>query len=179
MRRDPEAEARRRRRWYLGPTLALTATLALVAGCGGRDDAGTTSAASSETDQAAKFAQCMRENGVPDFPDPTGGGIQLNAQPGSGLDPNSPQFKQAQQACQDQAPAGLQSGSGSSSDTQAQLLKFAKCMRENGVPDFPDPTVQAGGIVVGQAGEVDTNSPEFKRAQQACNQLLSGLGGAQ
>jgi hypothetical protein len=166
-------------RTHLAPMVALVAATGLIAaGCGGGDDASSTSAASSDSDQAAKFAQCMRENGVPDFPDPTNGGIQLNAQAGTDIDPNSPEFQQARQACQDEAPAGLQSGQGSSADTQAQVLKFAKCMRENGVPNFPDPTVQ-GGAVLSQAPGVDTNSPEFKQAQQVCGQILSGLGGGQ
>jgi hypothetical protein len=49
-----------------------------------------------------KFSQCMRAHGLPNFPDPTFGsngqvGLLFHAQ--SGLDPNSPQFKQAQAAC--------------------------------------------------------------------------------
>jgi hypothetical protein len=47
-----------------------------------------------------KWAQCMRGHGVPNFPDPTiiGGAvrIQLGA---TGLNPQSPAFKSAQQAC--------------------------------------------------------------------------------
>jgi hypothetical protein len=49
-----------------------------------------------------KFAQCMRTHGVPGFPDPTfaaGGGIRIRFGPGSGIDPSSPSFQQAQAAC--------------------------------------------------------------------------------
>jgi hypothetical protein len=54
--------------------------------------------------QALAFSACMRKHGLPDFPDPTfsGGGVQMGIQskPGSDLNPNSPTFQAAQQACQ-------------------------------------------------------------------------------
>jgi hypothetical protein len=52
--------------------------------------------------RALKFSQCMRSHGVPKFPDPQigNGRIGIRIGPGSGIDPNSAQFKSAQQACQ-------------------------------------------------------------------------------
>jgi hypothetical protein len=57
-------------------------------------------------ESALKFSQCMRSHGVPNFPDPefhSGGGISIRiggkGGPGA-IDPNSPQFKAAQKACQ-------------------------------------------------------------------------------
>lgn len=48
----------------------------------------------------AKYSQCMRANGIPDFPDPqSGGGLQLRVQPGSDLDPNNATFKNASKLC--------------------------------------------------------------------------------
>lgn len=58
----------------------------------------------SEEDQAAmqdallEFAQCMRDHGI-DFPDPEftdGGAMQ---QIGDGVDPNDPEFQEAEEAC--------------------------------------------------------------------------------
>jgi hypothetical protein len=49
-----------------------------------------------------KFSQCMRANGVTNFPDPTfgpGGRIGLRVGPQGGLDPNSPAFQRAQATC--------------------------------------------------------------------------------
>jgi hypothetical protein len=43
-------------------------------------------------------AECMRKHGVPNFPDPTFSGGQLNAGLG-GVNPQSPAFKQAAAAC--------------------------------------------------------------------------------
>lgn len=60
-----------------------------------------------QAERQRKMAQCMRENGVPEFPDPEpNGGIRIEMKPGSGLDPNSPQFKAAQQACAQFQPEG-------------------------------------------------------------------------
>lgn len=57
---------------------------------------------------ALAFSRCMREHGVKDFPDPQFSGgkasLQIRGKPGSGLDPNSPTFKRAQEACQGRLP---------------------------------------------------------------------------
>jgi hypothetical protein len=54
-------------------------------------------------DQALKFSACMRSHGVPKFPDPkvSGDGIQIAIR---GIDPTSPAFKAAQQACRAYSP---------------------------------------------------------------------------
>jgi hypothetical protein len=49
-----------------------------------------------------KFSQCMRANGIHDFPDPTGNGIQIQSSPGSDLNPNNPTFQNAQKKCANQ-----------------------------------------------------------------------------
>jgi hypothetical protein len=51
-----------------------------------------------------KFSECMRANGIPDFPDPTGSGLLLRR--GGDLDPNNPAFRSAQKLCGKQT--GLQ-----------------------------------------------------------------------
>ena len=55
----------------------------------------------SQRAAALRFSQCMRSHGVPNFPDPTfaGGGMALELRRDSGIDPNAPAFKAAQQAC--------------------------------------------------------------------------------
>lgn len=75
---------------------------------------------------ALRFARCMRSHGVPRFPDPqpqtgpqtqSGSGSGASSQNTNGIDPNSPQFQSAQQACRSFAPGGglsvHQSGPGS------------------------------------------------------------------
>lgn len=46
-----------------------------------------------------KFSQCMQKNGIPDFPDPSGGGLQIHTSPGSDLNPNNPTFLAASKLC--------------------------------------------------------------------------------
>jgi hypothetical protein len=61
---------------------------------------GGTSPASSDGATALKFAQCMRANGVPDYPDPTGTSNQtIRATPGSDLNPADPTFQAASTLC--------------------------------------------------------------------------------
>jgi hypothetical protein len=59
-------------------------------------------------ESALKFSQCMRTHGVPNFPDPTfsdgGARMKLKAGGANGIDPESPQFRAAQKACQSVAP---------------------------------------------------------------------------
>jgi hypothetical protein len=122
--------------------LALIAVAGLITGCGSSGPAvpgGNNTATNART--ALKFARCMRANGVSDFPDPGASGkftIDEIAN-GSSLNTNSAAFTQAISACKDLEPAGFM-GSKRSAQQQAAALKFAQCVRENGVPDFPDPT---------------------------------------
>lgn len=56
----------------------------------------------SQRQAMLQFSQCMRAHGLTNFPDPQfngGGGRLMFRAGGSGLDPNSPAFKQAQAAC--------------------------------------------------------------------------------
>lgn len=124
----------------------LAAALALVAlisaGCGsnapsetgaaGSTGTGSTKKASSQ-EKAVKFSECMRGNGVPDFPDPDPKGEFAY-----GVSVSPAVFKQAAKACKDLEPPGALS-SKRTPKQQSGALKFAACMRSNGVKDFPDP----------------------------------------
>jgi hypothetical protein len=52
----------------------------------------------AQQQQLLAFSICMRAHGLKDFPDPSGGGLRIR------LDPNSPTFQRAQQACQQYLP---------------------------------------------------------------------------
>jgi hypothetical protein len=177
-RRRAEANDEKPRRLWMLLVAGLAVSLALVAaGCGGSDGpdadsasaSGGSSSSSDVNDQLAEFSQCMRENGVPNFPDQraVNGQIQLSLPPD--VDPNSPQFQEALQTCQSLSPLQQNGGGAPSTEEQEQILRFVECMRENGVPDFPDPTT-GGGVIIG--GGIDPNSPQFQQAMQACQSLL-------
>jgi hypothetical protein len=132
--------------------------------------------------QALAYAECMRANGVPRFPDPSGsGGFQFS--PGSGVDPSSPAFQAAQAKCRKLLPAGPTPGSTThpSATWLARMVKAAQCMRRHGIAGFPDPvtTVPAklpvNGLISDIQGAIfvfpdslDTQTALFVRAANAC-----------
>lgn len=124
--------------------LAVVALAALISACGsgssGPADTGAGSSTLANAQKGVKFAECMRGNGISQFPDPSASGkLTIDAVAnGSSLDPNTPAFKQAISACKDLEPAGFM-GSKRTSQQQQAGLRFAECIRENGVKDFPDP----------------------------------------
>lgn len=157
----------------------------LAAACGG-GSAGpgvakadsTTSTTSGSSSQSSSYksdlayAACIRSHGVPNFPDPTpGGGFNITN------NPNDPQLQAAQQACQSLLPGGSQqetTGGNFTPQQEAQLLKYAQCMRSHKILNFPDPTSKGLGSLNG----IDMNSPQFQSASQACQSLLPNEGGS-
>jgi hypothetical protein len=126
--------------------LAVIAMVALISACGANEPAasGNGSGSGNSTATAAqkgvKFAECMRRKGVLKFPDPSAAGqftIDEVAN-GTSLDTSSPTFTQALDACKTMEPAGFE-GATRSTQQQSAALKFAQCIRANGVSDFPDP----------------------------------------
>jgi hypothetical protein len=122
------------------PSLAAVAIAALIsAGCG--SDAPSDSAGNgARHEKAVKFARCMRDNGVRAFPDPDASGELTidGVVNGSSLDPSSATFESAMRTCKNLEPPGFTGGKRSARQ-QENALEFARCIRENGVKDFPDP----------------------------------------
>lgn len=56
--------------------------------------------------QLLAFSTCMRAHGIEDFPDPSGGGLPRIRHLGD-LDPTSPAFQAAYEACKELLPTGL------------------------------------------------------------------------
>jgi hypothetical protein len=174
-----------------GPLATIVVTLGLtVNACGddgGGGDAGstpTTTAASAsggstppgsapaagEPDPLA-YAQCMRDQGITNFPDPDSeGNLSIDGDT-LGVDPQSPQFEAAEEACEylnPPPPASEQPDI----DLDA-MLEYAQCMRDEGISAFPDPNAE-GGFELGDAVGID--SPQFEAADEACKHLLPGGG---
>jgi hypothetical protein len=157
----------------------------IVGGCAnapaGTGSSGGNSIAATR-EKAVKFAECMRDNGVSAFPDPdpdASGDLTIDGiANGSSLDPSTAAFEKAISACKDLEPPGFM-GRKRSAQEQENALKFAQCMRDNGVKDFPDPTpnrplINVDGArsipgVPGRAGDVPrclgrrTGGPAVKR----------------
>ena len=138
---------------------------------------GNTKAADRQ--QAVKFAECMRKNGVKGFPDPDASGqLTIDAiANGSSLDTNSAAFKQAVSACKDLEPAGFTGGK-RSAEQQAGALKFAQCIRDNGVPDFPDPAPDAPLVDTNRIPSANRNGGMgiLNAAMQKCGKFAADAG---
>ncbi len=124
-----------------------------------------------------KFAECMRDNGVSEFPDPdASGGLTIDGVVnGSSLDTSTAAWKTAISACKDLQPPGF-TGTEVSAEEQEVRLEFAQCMRDNGVENFPDPT-QNGPLIdtTRMPGEPSARSiPGFDAAADKCTAIYSG-----
>lgn len=150
---------------------ALIAALALLAigACSQQTTSQPTSSPSpTPTPDALAFTQCMRDKGIDmDDPDPDTG----RPKPGDGVDPQGQAYQTAMQDC-----AHLLPGSESDSSADPEKLKvyqaYAKCMRENGMPDFPDPQPGEQGNF---GGKLDRTNPNFAKAHEACKDVLAGV----
>lgn len=162
--------------------VALASTACSTASSGSGAGSSSPSNMSPGNEKAVRFAQCMRNNGVTNFPDPDASG-QLTVDAvlnGSSLDPNSPTWKSALSACKDLQPAGF-TGHKRSAQQQAAALKFAKCMRDNGINDFPDPSEDGPLIdtnrIPSLAGKVPRSDPGLNAAMQKCRSLVAAAVG--
>lgn len=180
------------------PALVLTSVSLLLTACGSSPGShvaqlGSTTTSASQSDgvpaAGGKYAawlaysRCMRSHGVPNFPDPkqVGGGIQIAGSHG-GVDPHSPAFTSAEQACRHLQPGGGQSTNADQQRMLARMLHLSQCMRAHRIQGFPDPTLsppsdRAGYSIITSNGvawlaipkSIDVGSPAFKQAAAACS----------
>jgi hypothetical protein len=165
--------------------LALVALISLSsAGCGSNAPSETSTASSSGTggtkkltarDKAVKFAECIRAHGVSDFPDPN----EKN-QFEYGVSVSGPVWNKATTACKDLQPPGTLSGKRTPKQ-QSASLRFAQCVRDNGVKDFPDPV--NGEPLVNTYKIPSSNKPGgmaiLNAAMHKCGSVLKEAAGGQ
>ena len=167
-------------RWGLIAAVSLLAVVALSACALPGAAAAKPSPSPDQQAQMLKFAECMRANGVTDFPDPStsAGGTEIHFSAGDGIDPKDPTFQKAEQACSKFIGGSLGTRGKPDKAMQARMLKFAQCMRAHGVTNFPDPSTDGGiRIEAGPGSGLDPNDPTFQQAQQACAALNPKGGG--
>ncbi len=160
-----------------GAGIVAVAACLLLSGCGGNSPPHA-AATPSIAAQALAFSRCMRSQGVPNYPDPSGPHGEVKLASNSGINFSSAAFKAAQSACQKLA-AGGPPASGSPAHIMNQFLAFSRCMRAHGITDFPDPTTTppppAPGRTVSNDGvylfipiTMNVNSPTYTPAAAAC-----------
>jgi hypothetical protein len=172
----------------VGRRLPIVGVLAIVAigvsACGSSSSSSTssksaaassgTSTNSSNTAYRARLnlARCYRAQGI-NVPDPTpgaghaaGGGIQqiLSQYPQA-------KVQAARQACRRylaQANPQVNASPAGQAQFNQEFVKFARCMRANGVPNFPDRIQDAEGAI-------DPSNPAVQTALQACQRYAAAI----
>jgi len=175
--------------------LLSTSALALTA-CGGDPSTNGETAGDRERqmqDAALEYARCMRENGV-DMPDPQfrQGGMSMRSP--KGVSPAK--MRTADQACRKilEAVKPPEMSESEQKEFRAAALANARCMREHGLADFPDPgpdglnvwitspgpsgsNLVSGAIrgagTDGSSAVIDLGDPTAKAAYDACKPILS------
>ena len=143
----------------------------------GTSSSGTGRVAAAYVSDKLGLARCLRAHGVPNYPDP-------NA---SGQEP--PSAKQLTFTPQGQAAVGACSywGNRIHNDVAAQnqavmgeYVRFARCMRAHGLPDFPDPVYaerRVEFVLSASQDGFDPHSPQVLAKAHRCESVLpSGLG---
>ena|SRR5215469_6838304 len=184
------------RPWWLravaviaGSAVAGVAALMITA-CGSGQTGPTVSpgtggqhAVMSHAEALHLVGRCIRQHGIPGFPDPTiNGSGQVMIGKAQLLAVSKSVMAQAMTACRtalDRAgiQAGLDHGMGGRPTPQQMhmFLAFARCLRAHGVTGLADPNPVTGDIRLPPG--VGKFSPVVVNAQRACRSLLPGNGG--
>jgi hypothetical protein len=168
------------------PAIAIASIVVLVllaTGCGGSSKAGGPGLSQS----AVGYSRCMRSDGVPNYPDPDSSG-QIPKGDAGRFGVSTSAYKRAAAACQHLLPAGGSFEQGALQCTLAAdcpqavaqqmtsaMRKFARCMRSQGVLNWPDPTLDSQGrpvfaISVSKDG-FDPDSQQISGKDQECEGL--------
>jgi hypothetical protein len=112
-------------------------------------------------------AQCARDHGVNDFPDPVvrDGQVQFPAE----------SLKQALERVSrecgyifDRLPAAARRAVPPSADDMRKLTQVASCMRSHGLPDWPDPTAEGRFVLTDTPLRGEGKSSRILGALDAC-----------
>jgi hypothetical protein len=155
----------------------------LAAGCGSAGSPGVASVPSSTTtattapqSSALAYSGCMRAHGVPNFPDPAGGGATTKqAAIRAFREVSNSQVLAAQTACRHLQPNGGQLSRAQLAQRLSDMLAFARCIRMHGVQNFPDPT--SGGELTHEtlaSAGIDVHQPALLLAADACVGVTHG-----
>ena len=171
-------------RWGTSAALVIAAAVGLSA-CSGksaphvaslgkstsRDGAASTTTlpTGSPTHLLDEWASCMRSHGDPNQLDPTidpSKVIQITLDSPDGLRGENGACGSYLSAAETALGGGVQPGSSS----EATALKFAECMRANGVADYPDPSGNGNNQAIHATSGSDLNpaNPTFQAASTLC-----------
>jgi hypothetical protein len=161
-----------------------TTTTSPALSSGSSSGGGSTNSA-APTAELLAFSNCMRSQGLPNFPDPNSSGVLPKVQLVQVVNSN-PRYAAAAQVCRHLLPNGVPG----SQPTQAQTLQtlselrsFSQCMRSHGERSWPDPTlgpderptfnlpaVIAAHAAINSNGEI--TSPHISSKMRECEHVL-------
>lgn len=148
----------------------MAGTALLAAACSGGASPGATGLTAFQ--QTTAYAQCMRADGEPGFPDLRDNGGFIVDGKKDHLDGSL--MQSANKTCEHLLPNSAPLTATQQRQLTDQALKYVACMRSHGSPSFPDPTVSANGIEFRGSGGVNSSSVQFQTAMRACQKLLPG-----
>lgn len=176
-------------RWLRTPLpLAPVLALALLAGCGhsgGQPTAGSSPSAPSEAQLVAigrQYSQCVRDHGVADFPDLVVANGYLAMPDGAGGDNakrelgNNPGAQQACASLLDGVPESKHKDHVPTAAELQQMMQFAQCMRDNGIPEWPDPNPD-GTFPLPSQLRAEGKSDRVGNVVATCNHFLGEQDG--
>jgi hypothetical protein len=111
-----------------------------------------------------KYAQCMRQHGI-NMPDPKAGKMSMMIKKGEEAKANA-----AQAACKQYLPNGGQAPAKADPKMRDQAVKFAQCMRKQGV-SVPDPGADGAIKIDGR----NVPAAKMQAAQKACSMYQPGI----
>ncbi|MFI2617622.1 hypothetical protein [Streptomyces sp. NPDC018584] len=141
-------------------------------------------------DAQMKYVRCMRgKAGLKDYPDPKLSGYLDWSKIDALVDPKGKgeEYKGGKDGVcvpELRAAMNLEPERDAQKDYES-MLAHAKCMRENGVSKFGNPTMSGGNVLPGGETDptdptMDRDSPAYREAREACeDKLLEGLDGMQ
>jgi hypothetical protein len=155
----------------------------------GTPNAGS-SARSSNADGPANsrllaFSRCVRDHGVPNFPDPQAGATNEKFPSAQQLGVGSSQLSTAENACQHLLPVGVddQFPAAEVPLLLSEMTRFSQCVRAHGVPNWPDPSTDSQGRPIFNLSSAgislrESHSRQLESKMTECGHLLPRtLGG--
>jgi hypothetical protein len=166
-----------------GAATVLVALLAGLAGCGAGGGSPSTSASASGAMSdgqllavGREYAQCLREHGLQvGQPTVERGRLRVplvGSPPQQGAPPPQPVIPAACKAIVDRLPKNVMGRAPLSAADVRKLERFSQCVRENGIPDWPDP--KADGTIPLNGTSIEVKSERFQTAQKACRKYYGG-----
>lgn len=169
--------------------------LLVLAACGGGDTATaptlptvdaasreasttTTTAAVDPEDAFQDYSECMREHGV-EMPDPSTAGGEGGVIVMGGEEMDFAAFEEASAACDsilESAFGEFEMTPEQQAEIRDQELAFARCIRDNGIEDWPDPSGDLSGAMSIELPD-DLDPEELNTAMDVCSTEVFGSSG--